>query len=283
MPAVRLVVPVTPRLSALISAALLRAGAEALEEKGGRKPALVVYAERHAKLSAIWRRAERLLRPAVSKDAMPVTTIEDVDDSWRTAWMSELSPVRLTTRIWLAPTSAPAPRLGARQQLLWYQPALAFGDGAHPTTRLAARAIESHYRNSPGGALLDIGSGTGVLALTALASGAKSALGVDISPEAVSAASTNAALNGMSKAIRFVASAARVRGAFDLAVINIELRPLLAVLAKLPAAARRTKALLVTGFLRSQLDPVRSALRLAGYTPRRSRSSGDWCLLEARR
>lgn len=275
--------PVTPRLSTLIGAALFRAGAEALEEQGGRKPTLVVYAERRAQLSAIWRRAQQLLQPALSKHAMPAAAIEHVDDSWRTAWMSELSPVRLTARIWLAPTSSPAPALGARQHLLWYQPALAFGDGGHPTTRLAARAIETHYRKSPGGALLDIGTGSGVLALTALTSGAKSALGVDIAAEALRAASTNAALNGLSKSTRFVASAARVRGKFDLAVINIELRPLLGVLAKLPPAARRAPRLLVTGFLRSQLAPVRSALRAAGLSPGRLQTSGDWCLLEARR
>jgi len=284
MPTVRLVISTSKKQAAFVSAALFEAGAQGLEERQGRSTQLVAYAENRQNLAAIWRRAERALKAALPASELPTAAFEvDEAEAWRTAWTEHLRPVQLTRRLLLAPTTAPSPELAGRQQLIVYQPALAFGDGDHATTRLAARAIESHYRKAPGGALLDIGAGTGVLSFVAARSGARRALGTDIDAAAVAAAQTNAALNELSQQARFIDSSARIAGAFDLVVINIELRPLLQVLAKLPSAARRAPKLLVTGFLKSQLAEVQSAVESAGFSPRSRASEGDWSLLTATR
>lgn len=278
-----LVVSTSHKLAPTVSEVLFLAGAQGLEERPGRKVQLVTYGTSRAELTKLWKRAEKLLQALGSKPA-PTASIEvGADESWKTAWTEHLRPIALTPRLLLAPTTAPAPPLTRTQQLIAYQPALAFGDGDHATTRLASRAIERHYRATPGGALLDIGAGTGVLSFVALLSGARRALGTDIDPEAVRAAQANALLNGLEKRARFVPSSARVSGGFDLAVVNIELRPLLQVLAQLPAAARRAPRLLVTGFLTSQLAEVRAALKSAGFAARRKASEGEWVLLEGRR
>lgn len=281
MPTVRLVVSIPKKLAPLLSEALFKAGAQGLEEREGKRPALVAFAETKRELAGIWKRAERLLAEVPGADQATATIEIDADESWRTAWTEHLRPVALTRRLTLAPTTASAPPLGPKQQLVLYQPALAFGDGDHPTTRLASRAIERHYQASPGGSLLDIGAGTGVLSFVAVLSGARRAFGTDISPEAVTAAQTNAAINGLSKRTRFVASSARVSGSFDLVVVNIELRPLLQVLAALPAAARRAPRLLVTGFLASQLAEVSAAVKASGFSPRSRQAEGEWRLLVA--
>ncbi len=282
MATVRLIVSTTKQRAPLVSEALFQAGARGLEERPGRGATLVTYAETRKELSAIWKRAKESLTSALNAKELPTAVIEvDAAETWRAAWAESLRPVALTRRLLLAPTTAPAPTLGRGQALILYQPALVFGDGDHATTRLASRAIETHYRKAPGGALLDIGTGTGVLSFVALHSGAGRALGTDIAREAVQAAETNAALNGLSKHARFVHSGQRITGAFDLAVINIELRPLLAVLARLPAAARRAPQLLVTGFLESQLAEVSAAVKAAGFTPRRRTREGEWLLLSA--
>lgn len=282
MPTVRLVISTTKKLAPNVSDALFAAGAGGLEERPGRGATLVAYGESQAELDALWKRAARVLGKTLTEKNLPQARVEvDEAEAWRTAWTEHLRPVALTPRLVLAPKSAEPPALRRGQQLISYQPALAFGDGDHATTRLAARAIESHYRASPGGALLDIGAGTGVLSFVAVLSGAKRALGTDISPEALQAANQNAALNGLSRVVRFVDVSARIGAAFDLCVINIELRPLLAVLAALPAAARRTPRLLVTGFLSSQLKAVRSAVAAAGFQPASRKSEGDWRLLVA--
>jgi ribosomal protein L11 methyltransferase len=284
MATVRLVVTTTKKLAPLVSEALFGAGAQGLEERPGRGATLVTYAETRQILSALWKRARTSLSSVLDPDLLPTSRIEvDAAETWRTAWTEHLRPVQLTRRLLLAPTSAPVPALTRGQTLILYQPALAFGDGDHPTTRLASRAIEDHYRHTPGGAFLDIGAGTGVLSFVAVHSGARRALGTDIDPEAVHAAQTNSALNGLTKTTRFITTDARVSGAFDLAVINIELRPLLQVLSSLPVAARRVPKLYVTGFLASQLAEVTAAVKAAGFTPAARKREGDWRLLETRR
>lgn len=284
MPTVRLVISTTKKLAPRVSELLFAAGAGGLEERAGRGTTLVAYGESKPALAAIWKRAHEALSAELPVKALPNASIEvDEAEDWRTAWTEHLRPVALTPRLVLAPTTAEAPALRKQQTAIWYQPALAFGDGDHPTTRLASRAIETHYRATPGGALLDIGAGTGVLSFVALLSGAKRALGTDVSAEALSAATTNASINGLSKRVRFVDVAARIGGRFDLCVINIELRPLLEVLRGLPAAARRAPKLLVTGFLDSQLTEVSAALKAAGFRVVSRKSEGEWRLLQAER
>lgn len=282
MATVRLVVTTTQKLAPLVSEALFGAGAQGLEERPGRHVALVTYGETRREVSALWRRAQRALTATLEAAELPRAELQvDEAESWREAWTRHLKPVALTPRLVLAPTTVEAPELPRGRSLILYQPALAFGDGDHATTRLAARAIESHYRELPGGALLDIGAGTGVLSLVAVRSGARRAVGTDIDPEAVAAARVNAALNGVSRSTRFVHTSESVRGDFDLVVINIELRPLLQVLAALPAAARRAPKLLVTGFLGSQLREVSQSVRRAGFTPHARRAEADWRLIVA--
>jgi ribosomal protein L11 methyltransferase len=285
MPTAILLVSTSKKLAPLVSQALFQAGAQGLEERAGKATstdvALVAYAEKRATLAALWKRAEKALASALPAAQLPRAKLEiDTAETWRTAWTEHLRPVQLTRRLTLAPTSAIPEASGARKVIL-YQPALAFGDGDHPTTRLAARAIEAHYRKAPNGALLDIGAGTGVLSFVAVCSGARRALGTDIDPAAVEAANLNAALNGFSKQTRFMPASARISGNFDLVVVNIELRPLLQVLGALPAAARRAPRLLVTGFLASQVAEVTIAVKKAGFTPRTRKSEAEWRLLEA--
>lgn len=285
MPTVTLVVMTTKQLAPLASEALFRAGAQGLEERAGRGVELVAYGEDRASLAAIWKRAKRALLAGLPATDVPDARIEvDADERWKTDWTAYLRPVALTPRLWLAPSTHAPPKLRRGQELIVYQPALAFGDGDHPTTRLAARAIEAHYRRAPEGtgALLDIGTGTGVLSFVALASGAARALGSDVDPQALEAARVNAKLNRLGKRARFVAAGARISGKFDLAVINIELRPLLLVLAQLPPAARRTPRLLVTGILDQQSAAVTAALEGAGFAARQRARASGWVLLEAR-
>lgn len=282
MPTFQLAISTTKKLAEAVSEALFEAGAQGIEERPGRGVSLITYGENRAQLGKLWQRALALLESRGAKPA-PSAVIDIASEAWKTAWTEHLRAVALTPRLVLAPTTVSAPALTRSQQLVLYQPALAFGDGDHPTTRLASRAIERHYRATPGGALLDIGAGTGVLSFVAVLSGAARALGTDIAAEAVQAAHSNARLNGLEKRTRFVPVGARVTGPFDLVVVNIELRPLLEVLADLPAAARRAPRLLATGILKDQAVEVTAALKAAGFAVRRRASEQDWLLLDAAR
>src|SRR4029077_18047415 len=125
----------------------------------------------------------------------------------------------------LVPTTAEEPREPGVMVRLG--PALAFGFGEHPTTRMAASEVERRCR---GGArrVLDFGTGSGVLAVVAAVSGAARVIGLDVAPAAVGAARADAARNGVSKKCRFAeGSPGRLGAPFDLVVANVDLSTLI--------------------------------------------------------
>jgi ribosomal protein L11 methyltransferase len=265
-----------------VSAALFEAGAEGVEARPGKGATLVVYGSDGRRLKALWRRAARRLKAQLGTSFRPLVSFAtDHEERWKTGWYEQLRAQRLTPTVSFVPVGAEAPERA--RDVLWFRPALAFGDGAHATTRLAARAVERHFRRTPGGALLDIGTGSGVLSLVALKSGALRAVGSDTSAAALRAARHNATLNGLHRRVRFVAPGTPLRGPFALVVVNVELRPLLAILRDLPRAAQRAPKLLVTGFLREQGALVRAALYANDWRVARRSSEDDWQLFEASR
>jgi len=179
MALIKLVVRTPRKLLEVVSAVLFEAGAGGIEElDNGRR--LVVYAASKEDAEGIAARARELLREAAPEPSGVALSVEvDEKSDWDTAWTKHLGQVALTPRIVIQPLwdETPAP-IGSRRIL--FDPKLAFGDGEHPTTRLAAEFLESECEKWPDARVLDFGSGTGVLAFVALLSGAEFACGVDI-------------------------------------------------------------------------------------------------------
>lgn len=117
---------------------------------------------------------------------------EDADDTdWVASYFAGLEPVRLTTLV-VAPTHADV-TLAAGQKPLWLDPGMAFGTGHHETTRMALARLER--ADLTGARVLDVGAGSGIVAIAADLLGAASALGVDVDPATVPVAEENARLN----------------------------------------------------------------------------------------
>ena len=139
-----------------------------------------------------------------------------------------MKPERLTDTLLIQPVHSPDPDPGVR--VLRYYPELAFGTGGHATTRLAARAVEAEVQAKPGAALLDVGTGNGVLAMVGLLAGASEAVGLDIDENAVRAATANAELNGLEDRARFLTlPLGELDATFPLVVANIDAPTLLAL------------------------------------------------------
>jgi len=156
-----------------------------------------------------------------------------------------------------------------------------FGDGSHPTTRLCAGAVDLLCRQRPGLAVLDVGTGTGILARIARARGATFIVGTDIDPTAVACAKAHAELDAAGANIYLGAEAPDHWGArFDFVVANILEAPLHALAPALCRALLPGGVLLISGFTRPQAPALRLAYEKAGLQSAGDFTLDDWVLLK---
>ncbi len=277
----------------LVSSWLFEAGAAGIEE---REPddegtiGLVVYSKDEAELAAI----EAQLAAARAALAARGELIEPfsvergvVAVDWETEWRRHVRPAPLGDGFVAVPVTVPVDEpapLPRDRRAIRFRPAWAFGDGTHATTQLAAAAVERAVRARPGATLLDVGTGSGVLALLGRAAGAGRTLGIDVDPKAVAAARENATLNPDCGELALETTPlAEVVGAFDVVVANItestlcELAP---ELARVTAAGGR---LLVTGLIAGDTARLEGRLAALGLRRRAITEQAEWVLLELER
>ncbi|MCS7071408.1 MAG: 50S ribosomal protein L11 methyltransferase, partial [Anaerolinea sp.] len=165
-------------------------------------------------------------------------------------------------------------------------PGMAFGTGTHPTTQLCLEALEA--RIQPGAQVLDLGCGSGILAIGAAKLGAHHVLGLDIDPVAVDVARANSASNGVADRVtieqgsleNIITSARR----FDLIVVNILARTIIQMCDEhLGQTVRPGGIAIFSGIIADQAADVEAALIRTGLTPIHRRQQGDWVAIEARR
>jgi ribosomal protein L11 methyltransferase len=163
-------------------------------------------------------------------------------------------------------------------------PGMAFGTGLHPTTRLCLAGIESLADRGllDGARLLDVGCGSGILAIAALKFGAKAAVGVDTDPIAIAATGANAARNSVRR--RIVAregSLPTAGGPFDVILANLIAGVLVPLAPLLRDALRPGGALLASGIFVDREAEVRRAFADAGLEVVDRSAEGEWVALEA--
>ena len=191
------------------------------------------------------------------------------DDGWAHAWKPYFKPQKLGRRLWVVPSweSNFVPPTGS--VALRLDPGMAFGTGQHATTALCMRAIERWADALPpalrrAATLLDVGCGSGILALTALALGVGHATAIDTDPLATEATVDN--LARMAFAARANVSGTAVgdlSGCFALVVANILAPPLMAMAPQLLARLAPGGQLLLSGILAEQAEAVVSAFARA--------------------
>jgi ribosomal protein L11 methyltransferase len=207
---------------------------------------------------------------------------EFADQDWGQAWKRDLAPFTVG-RVRVRPSwTAEAVPPGCVEVVL--DPGMAFGTGTHPTTALCLRAISALLRERPGASVLDVGTGSGLLAIAARKLGAGRVAANDDDPVAVAVARDNAARNGVSLEITGE-PVASLGGAFDLVVANILANTLLELAPALAARLAPGGALLLSGLLAGQEQEVRRACQRAGLLadPARDAADGEWRLLALRR
>jgi ribosomal protein L11 methyltransferase len=279
-------------------------GALGAEEREGPPPALWLYAA--AAAAGAVRDAMRPFTGLRVGEPEPVA-----ERAWSEAWKEGLEAIVISPRLLVRPPFVAPPAGFAGRELL-IEPGQAFGTGGHASTRLALEAIDdlagpsladpavvtpfaSGALRAPlrGACVLDVGCGTGVLALAALALGAARALGCDRDPLATAAAREAAAANGLGARLALFtgsldALGPRAVAGFDLVAANLLRRELEPLLSALAGAVRPGGHLILSGLLASErtaVEPALSALGLGGAAQRAAAdASGDtWLALTARR
>jgi len=198
-------------------------------------------------------------------------------DAWRPYARAVTVGDRLVVRPpWVAPLVAP----GAVEVIV--DPGRAFGSGAHPSTRLALAALVQLVQG--GERVLDVGCGSGVLALAALALGAAEAVGVDIDPAAREATTANAARNGMGDRLAVTDTIARpagpTGGCYPVVVANLLLPDLVSLAPEIATAVHEHGALVVSGVLEGQRAEVEQAF--AGASVVAAAGEEGWLALTLR-
>jgi ribosomal protein L11 methyltransferase len=231
------------------------------------------------------RRELRALGPAVVR---PLRARRVAGERWAEAWKRHFGVLHIGRRIVVRPSwRSYRPRKDAA--VIELDPGIAFGTGQHATTRLCLEALEQ--RIEPRAVVLDIGSGSGILAIAAARLGAARVDAIDVDPAAVSAAKENAKRNGVSRIVRVAQGslardwpfAERPRGHYDIVLANLNSRLVQDLARPVVAALRPRGVALLSGLIDDQARACRRALRDAGARIVESRSEDGWTLIVAAR
>ncbi|MCA1614715.1 MAG: 50S ribosomal protein L11 methyltransferase [Acidobacteria bacterium] len=256
--------------------ALMEAGALGTEERdaaGGGFVDVAGYFETEPQVEAV--RAALLealtIYGLASSDVRALSLREVEGRDWLAEWKRNWKPAEVG-RFVVAPPWSEVPEGGGRV-VIRVEPGMAFGTGTHETTRLCLAAIEKHFG---GGSLLDVGTGTGVLAIAAAKlHPAARVEACDTDPLAVSVAEANARLNGVAERIAFrVGSVEETTASADLVCANLTADVILPLLPALLGAT--CGRLVLSGVLTTQAEAVCArlvGLGAAGYELTRD---GEW-------
>jgi len=227
-------------------------------------------------------RRRRALRRQLAALTLPSTLRSRwlSEEDWAHVWKEFFPVLRVSPRLVICPTwRSYRPRQG--EAVIRLDPGMAFGTGQHPTTLMCLRALEEFLRS--GMDVLDLGTGSGILALAAAKLGAASVLALDIDPQAAAVARENVRLNRLALVVRVEEGSLddAPRPAFDLAMANISTAVIVEVAPALAAVLRPGGVLIVAGFSAESAERVSSALTSTGLVVERALTDGDWRALIA--
>ena len=205
--------------------------------------------------------------------ASPVETEGVEQEDWQNGWRKYYHPMDIGKRLAIVPSWQ---EYDTDRVKLILDPGLAFGTGGHETTSLCLEALDERVRG--GERVLDIGTGSGILAIAALKLGAGSAEGVDIDPVAVRTAGENAALNGVADKLTVLVGdlSDKASGKYDIITANIVANAILSLAPAVPGLMAENATFIASGIIDSRRDEVIAALEAAGLTVQEVKEKRGW-------
>jgi ribosomal protein L11 methyltransferase len=222
-------------------------------------------------------RARGLPRPTTGRLRWREVAEEDWAEGWKEHYQVERVGRVIIRPAWRDHVPEPG------EVVVSLEPGLAFGTGQHPTTRMCLALLQELLRTDD--SVLDLGTGSGVLAIAAVALGAGRCLAVDLDEVAVRTATANAALNGVSDRMEVRAGSMEAAAGerFDIVLANINAGAVLHLAPRIAAALRRRGALVAGGLIEEREAEAAAALVGAGLEVEDRRTEGEWVTLVARR
>ncbi|PPQ47267.1 50S ribosomal protein L11 methyltransferase [Paenibacillus peoriae] len=217
-------------------------------------------------------------------------TVDECD--WANAWKQYFKPLRVSDRLTIKPTWEDYEPASEEEKIIELDPGMAFGTGTHPTTSLCLRTLESVIKG--GEEVIDVGTGSGILAIGAVKLGAKHVLALDLDPVAVSSARENTRLNGLEERITIKESdLLSVLSASDptlgiqlpvkLVVANILAEIILLFIDDVYKALEPGGIYIASGIWKNKEEVVETALKAAGFEIAEISRDEDWLAFVARK
>lgn len=209
------------------------------------------------------------------------------DEDWLNNWKQYFKPLEIGNRLLIVPEWEPIPENPGRT-VLRIEPKLAFGTGAHASTRMCLEELENHSAEN----VLDLGCGSGILAVAALLLGAARAVCCDIAPDAAAVCRDNAALNGLDPALLDIHTGNVLEGntledvagnrRYDIVFANIIADVIIPLAPLVGGLLAEGGVFICSGIIDGRQDEVRAALETSGLAITRARQSENWHMLAAR-
>jgi ribosomal protein L11 methyltransferase len=285
----RLTVPAAPEVSEGLTNFLWESGALGVVEEEAPPgagtlvaffPGTAAPADLLARLAAYRGGLRELGFPATGEP----TVSAEADLAWATAWRLAFTPVPIGARLLVVPPwKADEARADSTRTVVVIEPGRAFGTGHHGSTAGCLALLEAALARRPARAL-DVGAGTGILAVAAVRLGAPEALAIDVDPDAVAAACANAALNGVGGRVEVrLGGLETVDGRrFPLVLANLLTEAHVGFAARYARLLEPEGTLILGGILSGEGDRVAHALADVGLATTARLDVDGWCALMAR-
>ena len=225
--------------------------------------------------------------PAVDFGSLEVQLANVRDEDWENNWKQYYKPLPVGEKLLVVPEWLNPENPENRVPVL-LDPGMIFGTGAHASTQMCMRELERAIQG--GEQVLDLGSGSGILSITAILLGAAHAIGVDIDPKAEDIARQNAAINQIfsdrftavtGDVIGDAAMMAQLEGHYDVVLANIVADVIIPLALVVPHFLGEDSIFICSGILNTRLAEVTSALEAAGLQVLSTEQQEDWCRVTA--
>ena len=217
----------------------------------------------------------------IGKNAVTITEVNE--EEWSTAWKKYYKPVKITDKITIIPTWEEYEKTSDDEMIIELDPGMAFGTGTHPTTVLSIRALEQYVKQ--GNVVIDVGSGSGVLSITAAILGAKKVYAYDLDEIAVKSTRINVKLNHVQDRVDVKQNdlLKGVEHQADIIVSNILAEIILQFVEDAYKRLHSGGYFITSGIIKGKKDEVKDELTRVGFKIVDTKEMEDWYLFVAQK